>query len=108
MQKSTIGSRIGTRRPAIWIIAAPLILALVAYLSARLASSSVGVVRLVAQTVTVILASLAGALAGFLIPMAPLARQAIGEAFWAGIFATLGTLGGMSFAETLMARLDRR
>ena len=64
--------------------------------------------RLVAETVAVILASLAGALAGFLIPLAPVVRQAIGGAFWAGLLATPGTLCGMSLAKALMARLDRR
>jgi hypothetical protein len=33
--------------------------------------------------------------------------EAIGEAFWAGLLATLGAIAGMSLAETLMARLDR-
>jgi hypothetical protein len=50
----------------------------------------------------------AGALAGFLIPLAPLVREWIGESFWAGILGTLGTLAGMSLIETLMARLDKR
>ena len=60
--------------------------------------------RIFAQMAAVILASLTGTLAGFLIPLlfAP-----DGGAFPAGVLATLGTIGGMSLAETLMARLDR-
>jgi phage-related protein len=103
-----IASQIETRSPAISIAAAPVVLALVAILAAIVASRSGGLVRLLAQIVAVILASVAGALAGFLIPLAPLVRQWIGEAFWAGILGTLGTLAGMSLIETLMARLDKR
>jgi hypothetical protein len=61
-------------------------------------------VRIFAQMAAVILASLTGALAGFLIPL-PLAPN--GGALPAGVLATLGTIGGMSLAETLMARLDK-
>ena len=77
-------------------------------MAALLASKTRGFVRIVAQMIVVVLASVTGALVGFLIPLAPLAREAIGEAFWAGILATLGTIGGMWLAETLMNRLDKR
>jgi len=63
-------------------------------------------IRILAQAATVILATLAGALIGFLIPLAPVADRFIGTAFWAGILATLGAIGGMSLAESVMARLD--
>jgi uncharacterized membrane protein YjfL (UPF0719 family) len=65
-------------------------------------------VRILAQAVAVVVGSLTGALAGFVIPLAPVARDAIGDAFWAGLLGTLGTLAGMSLVEMLMARLDRR
>jgi uncharacterized membrane protein YjfL (UPF0719 family) len=81
---------------------------LVAGAAALLASRSGGLVRILAQVVAVVIGSLAGALAGFAIPLAPVARDAIGNAFWAGLLATLGTLVGMSLVEMLMARLDRR
>jgi hypothetical protein len=42
--------------------------------------------------------SLAGALAGFLVPMIPLPVVG-GSALLAGILGTLGTIGGMSVAE---------
>jgi hypothetical protein len=93
---------------AIWIAAAPIVLALVAYAAALVAGASGGLVRILAQAAAVILASFAGALAGFLIPLAPLAEKFIGTAPWAGILGTLGMIGGMSLAETLMARLDKR
>jgi hypothetical protein len=77
-------------------------------LAALLASKSSAFVRILAQMAAVVLASVTGALVGFLIPLAPFAHEAIGDAFWAGLLGTLGTIGGMSLAETLMARLDRR
>jgi hypothetical protein len=55
----------------------------------------------------VVFASMAGGFLGFVIPLAPLLREAIGEALWAGLLATLGTIAGMSLVEALMARLDR-
>ncbi len=82
-------------------------LALVGCAAAWLASGSGGLVRILAQLAAVVFASLAGAFLGFLIPLAPLVREAIGGAFWAGLLATLGTIAGMSLAETLVARLDR-
>jgi len=62
----------------------------------------------VAQATTVILASLAGALAGFLIPLAPLPDAAVGPALLAGVLGTLGAIGGMASSEWLLGRLDRR
>ena len=103
-----IGRANRRRNAAIWIVAAPVVLALVAYLAMLLASRSGGLVRIVAHMVAIVLASVTGALAGFLVPLAPLAREVTGEAFWAGLLGTLGTIGGMWLAETLMARLDRR
>jgi hypothetical protein len=96
------------KEAAIAIVAALVVLALVAFLSALIAGRARGVVRLLAQTVAVILASLTGALVGFLIPLAPFADRVIGTALWAGILGTLGTIAGMSAAESLMTALDKR
>ena len=93
---------------AIWIAAAPVVLAVAAYAAALLAGGSGGLIRSLAQAAALILASLAGALAGFLLPLAPFVDRFIGSAPWAGILGTLGTIGGMSLAETLIARLDKR
>ena len=93
---------------AIWIAAAPVVLAVAAYAAALLAGAGGGLVRILAQAAALILASLAGALAGFLLPLAPFVDRFIGSAPWAGILGTLGTIGGMSLAETLIARLDKR
>jgi hypothetical protein len=80
----------------------------VAVLAALLAGRSGGLVRLLAQAVAVILGALTGALAGFVLPLAPVADRMIGTALWAGALGTLGTIGGMSLAEWLMARLDSK
>ena len=93
---------------AIWIAAAPVVLAVAAYAAALLAGAGSGLVRILAQAAALILASFAGALAGFLLPLAPFVDRFIGTAPWAGILGTLGTIGGMSLAETLIARLDKR
>jgi hypothetical protein len=105
-----IGSRARKGAPAISTASALAVLAalaLVGCAAAWLASRSGGLVRILAQLAAVVFASLAGAFLGLLIPLAPLVREAIGEAFWAGLLATLGTIAGMSLAETLMAKLDR-
>lgn len=91
-----------------WIAAAPVVLALAAVAAAAIASAGGGLVRILAQAAAVILAALAGALAGFLVPLAPFIDRFIGTALWAGALGTAGTIGGMSVAETLMARLDRK
>ena len=91
---------------AIGIFAAPFALAFVAWLATLLAARTGGAIRLAAQTIAVILASLAGALAGFLIPLAPLPDLAIAPALLAGILGTLGTIAGMALAEWLLAKLD--
>lgn len=91
-----------------WIAAAPVVLALAAAAAAAAGSTSDGLFRIPAQAAAVILASFAGGLAGFLLPLAPFVDRFIGSAPWAGALGTLGTIGGMSAAEALMARLDRR
>jgi fatty acid desaturase len=83
-------------------------LALAALAAALIAAKSGGFVRVVAQTLAVILASVTGALIGFFTPLIPLADGVRGTALAAGILGTLGTIGGMSAAEALMGRLDRK
>ncbi|HZZ62467.1 MAG TPA: hypothetical protein VFE63_15085 [Roseiarcus sp.] len=88
-------------------IAASLIgLAIAALLAARVAARSGGFIRGVAQTIAVIFAALTGALIGFFIPLIPLAGVH-DSALAASVLATLGTIGGMSAAEKLVARLEK-
>jgi hypothetical protein len=90
-------------------IAASLIgLALAALFAALVAARSGGFLHGVAQTIAIILASLTGALIGFFIPLIPLAIGVRGSALAAGILGTLGTIGGMSVAETLIVALEKR
>jgi hypothetical protein len=97
-----------TKEAAIAIVAAPFGLAFVAWLAALIAGRVGGLIRLVAQALAVVLFSVAGALAGFLIPLAPLPDTGINPALIAGALGTLGTVAGMAVAEWLLARLDRR
>ena len=83
-------------------------LALAALIASLIAANSAGVVRVAAQTFAVVLASLTGALAGFLIPLTPLSGGLRGSALTAGILGTLGTIGGMSLGENLISRLESR
>jgi hypothetical protein len=83
-------------------------LALAALVFSLIAAKSDGIVRVAAQTLAVIFASLTGALAGFSIPLIPFADGMRNSALAAGILGTLGTIGGMALAENLMARLDQR
>ena len=98
----------GTKEAVIAILAAPFGLAVVAWLAALLAGRAGGLIRLVAQAVAVVLLSGAGALAGFLIPFAPLPETGLQPALIAGVLGTLGTIAGMAVAEWLLTRLDRR
>ena len=97
----------GTKEAAIAIVAAPFGLAFVAWLAALLAGRAGGLIRLVAQAAAVVLFSVAGALAGFLIPLA-LPETGVPPALIAGVLGTLGTIAGMAVAEWLLARCDRR
>jgi hypothetical protein len=63
--------------------------------------------RIAAQALSVILASVTGALLGFFIPLVPLADFVRGSAVSAGILGTLGTIGGMSAAEYCMAWFEK-
>jgi CBS domain containing-hemolysin-like protein len=91
------------------VIAVSLIgLALAALAATLIAAKSGGFVSVVAQALAVILASLTGALIGFFIPLIPLADGIRGSALAAGILRTLGTIGGMTAAENLMARLEKK
>lgn len=93
---------------AIAIVFPLIALALAALVASLIAANSGGGVRVAAQTLAVVFTALAGALLGFSIPLIPLADGVRGSALAAGILATLGTIGGMSLAENLMARLENR
>ena len=100
----------GRKEPAIWIVAAPVALALAAVLAALIAARRGGFVRLLAQAVAVILGSLTGTLVGFVIPLAPVVDRA--DRHGVAGRRPRGTIGsliaGMSLAEWLMERLDRK
>jgi len=61
-----------------------------------------------ASLISLALAALAAALIGFFIPLIPLADGVRGSALAAGILGTLGTIGGMTAAENLTARLEKK
>ncbi len=89
-------------------IAASLIgLAVAAFVAAAIAVKSGGFIRAAAQTLAIVLASLTGAVAGFLIPLIPFAGGVRGDALAAGILGTLGMIGGMSAAEYYLAWLEK-
>jgi CBS domain containing-hemolysin-like protein len=101
--------RIFRAKEAAIAIAVSLIgLALAALAAMLIAAKSGGFVSVVGRALAVILASLTGALIGFFIPLIPLADGICGSALAAGILGTLGTIGGMTAAENLMARLEKK
>ncbi len=106
MGKNTLHSP-GKGGPAIPIAASLVGLALAALLAALVAAKSCGIVRVAAQTVAVVLASLTGGLVGFLVPMIAYNDSVHGIALVAGILGTLGTIGGMSVAEYFMGWIEK-
>jgi hypothetical protein len=55
-----------------------------------------------------ILTSVACAVIGFFLPMAPVLSSVIGDAFFAGALATAGVLAGMGLSDAILARLETR
>jgi hypothetical protein len=97
----------GNGGPVIPIAASLIGLAVAALVTSVIAVRSGGFVRGVAQTVAVVLASLTGALIGFVIPLIPFVDGIRGDALAAGILGTLGTIGGMSVADYCLARSEK-
>jgi hypothetical protein len=55
-----------------------------------------------------ILTSVASAVIGFLLPMAPVLSSVIGGAIFAGALATAGALVGMGLSDAILTRLGMR
>ena len=89
------------------IVASLIGLAVAALVTSVIAVRSGGFVGAVAQTLAVVLATLTGALIGFLIPLIPLADGIHGDALAAGILGTLGTIGAMSIADYCLAWFEK-
>jgi uncharacterized membrane protein YoaK (UPF0700 family) len=96
------------RRSFILIVAAIVAFALLWYASLRAAAVTRGGVNVVARAAFLILTCVACIAIGFFLPMAPVISALIGNAFWAGLLATAGALGGMGLADELLARLETR
>ena len=72
----------------------------------RAAQTSRGVVNIAAKAVLLILTCLAYIAIGFFLPMAPVLRNVIGSAVYAGSLATAGGIAGMYVADAILARLE--
>ena len=65
-------------------------------------------VNIIARAIFLILTCLACIAIGFFLPLAPGLSSLIGEAFWAGLLATAGSLVGMGLSDAILARLEAR
>ncbi len=74
----------------------------------RAAQISRGVVNIAAKAVLLILTCLACIAIGFFLPMAPVLRNFIGSAVYAGSLASAGAIAGMYVADAILARLEPR
>lgn len=94
------------RRSFILIAAAIVAFALLWYASLRTAAATRGGVKVVARAAFVILTCLACIAIGFFLPMVPVINALIGNAFWAGLLATVGALAGMGLSDDLLDRVE--
>ena len=67
-----------------------------------------GVANIAAKAVLLILTCLACIAIGFFLPLAPIVRDFIGGAVYAGSLATAGAIAGMYVADAILARLEPR
>lgn len=74
----------------------------------RAAQISRGVANIAAKAVLLILTCLACIAIGFFLPMAPIVRNFIGSAVYAGSLASAGAIAGMYVADAILARLEPR
>ena len=74
----------------------------------RAAQISRGVANIAAKAVLLILTCLACIAIGFFLPMAPVLRNFIGSAVYAGSLASAGAIAGMYVADAILARLEPR
>jgi len=72
----------------------------------RAAKISRGVAGVAAKAVFLLLTCLGTILIGFFLPMAPVVRDFIGSAVFAGSLASAGAIIGMYVAEAILARLE--
>ncbi len=90
------------------IAAAIAAFALLWYASLRAAGANYGAINVAAKALFLILTCLACITIGFFLPMAPGLRALIGKAFWAGLLASAGALGGMAVSDAILARIEPR
>jgi hypothetical protein len=74
----------------------------------RAAQISLGVANIAAKAVLLILTCFACIAIGFFLPMAPIVRNFIGSAVYAGSLASAGAIAGMYVADAILARLEPR
>jgi hypothetical protein len=73
----------------------------------RAAQISRGAVNIAGKAVLLILTCLACVAIGFFLPMAPVLRDFIGSAVYAGSLASAGAIAGMYIADAILARTER-
>ncbi|HEY6518051.1 MAG TPA: hypothetical protein VIZ19_01615 [Roseiarcus sp.] len=96
------------RRSFILIAAAIVAFALLWYASLRTAAVTRGAVNVVARAAFLILTCVGCIAIGFFLPMVPVISAVIGNAFWAGLLATVGALAGMGLSDDLLNRVETR
>jgi hypothetical protein len=67
-----------------------------------------GVAGIAAKAVFLLLTCLGSILMGFFLPLAPVLRDFIGSAVFAGSLASAGAIIGMYVADAILARLEAR
>ena len=82
--------------------------ALLWYGSLRATQASSGAVNIAAKAVLLLLTCLACIAIGFFLPMAPLVRDYIGSAVFAGSLASAGAIAGMYVADAILAWIELR
>ena len=96
------------RRSFIRIAATIAAFAVLWYASFRTVAVSRGAANLIAKAAFLILTCLGCIAIGFFLPIVPVVSALIGKAFWAGLLATAGALGGMALSDAILARLETR
>jgi hypothetical protein len=66
-----------------------------------------GILNVAAKAVLLLLTCLACIAIGFFLPMAPVIRNFIGSAIFAGSLASAGAIAGMYVSDAILARIER-
>jgi hypothetical protein len=66
-----------------------------------------GILNIAAKAILLLLTCLACIAIGFFLPMAPVIRNFIGSAIFAGSLASAGAIAGMYVADAIFARIER-